>query len=57
MAYAELYLTTAAIFRRFEMKLFDTTIRDLEIAHDFFIAVPELDSKGIRAVITKSVTE
>ncbi|KAI9878625.1 MAG: hypothetical protein M1830_000392 [Pleopsidium flavum] len=57
LAYAELYLTTATVFRRFEMALFETTIKDIEIERDFFVAVPSLDSKGVRAVITRSVTE
>lgn len=52
LAYAELYLTIATIFRRFEMELFETTIEDVQMAHDFFVGVPKLDSKGVRAVVT-----
>lgn len=56
LAYAELYLTAATVFRRFEIELFETTIKNIEIAHDFFVAAPSLDSKGVRAVITGLVT-
>lgn len=52
LAYAELYLTAATIFRRFEMELFETTTADVQMAHDFFVAAPRLDSKGVRGVIT-----
>lgn len=52
LAYAELYLTAATIFRRFEMELFETTSADVQMAHDFFVGVPSLDSKGVRGVIT-----
>ena len=51
LAYAELYLTLASVFRRFDMKLFQTTRRDVDIAHDFFSGTPALDSKGVRVEI------
>uniref|UniRef100_A0A0D2YE54 Trichodiene oxygenase n=1 Tax=Fusarium oxysporum (strain Fo5176) TaxID=660025 RepID=A0A0D2YE54_FUSOF len=44
LAYAELYLTVATIFSRFDLELVGTTKRDVEIAHDFFVArLCELD--------------
>jgi hypothetical protein len=46
-----LYLTLAYVFRRFEMELFETTREDVVIEHDFFVAQPKLDSKGVRAKI------
>ncbi|KUJ13489.1 cytochrome P450 [Mollisia scopiformis] len=51
LAKAELYLTVATIFRRFDnMELFETTSRDVVPKHDHFIPHPEMDSKGIRVV-------
>ena len=50
LANAELYLTLATVFRRFDMELYETTARDAEIAHDFFIPHGHADSKGVRVV-------
>ena len=52
LAYAELYLTLAAIVPQFDMELFETTVEDVKPARDFFVPVPKLDSKGVRAKIT-----
>lgn len=51
LAYAELYLTLAKIMPRFEMDLFETTVEDVEPERDFFVAVPKLDSKGVRVKV------
>ena len=51
LAYAELYLTFAAVFRRFDLELYDTTRADVEVVHDFFVGVPRLDSNGIRVKV------
>ncbi|KAL8942538.1 MAG: hypothetical protein Q9211_001349 [Gyalolechia sp. 1 TL-2023] len=51
LAYAELYLTAAFIFRNFETKLFQTTKKDIAIAHDFFNGYPHSDSKGVRITV------
>ncbi|TVY65505.1 Cytochrome P450 monooxygenase sdnE [Lachnellula suecica] len=52
LAYAEMYLTLATLVRRFDMELFETTVDDVTMAHDFFVAIPRLDSKGIRIKVT-----
>lgn len=54
LAYAELYLTLAAIFApgRANLELFETDISDVEIVHDFLNTSPRMDSKGIRVVVT-----
>lgn len=52
MAYAEMYLTIAYVFRRFEMKLFETTREDVDIVRDCLVALPKPDSKGVRATVT-----
>ena len=38
----------ATIFRKFELELYETDITDVELAHDFFLPSPKLDSKGVR---------
>lgn len=35
LALAEIYLTLAAIFRRFDLELYETTRDDVDVAHDF----------------------
>ncbi|MCJ1391701.1 hypothetical protein MMC18_004566 [Xylographa bjoerkii] len=51
LAYAELYLTLAAVFRRFDMELYETTEEDVKVVHDFIFGAPRLDSKGVRVVV------
>ncbi|KAJ9669390.1 hypothetical protein H2201_000257 [Coniosporium apollinis] len=53
LAYAELYLAVAALIRRFDFELFETTIKDIEVKHDFFVPNADLASKGVRARIRK----
>ena len=50
LATAEIYYTLAMVFRRFEMELFETTERDAEVVHDFFIPHGHADSKGVRII-------
>ena len=56
LAYAELYLTIASIFRRFEMELVDTTIEDVRTVHDFFVSAPGLNSHGVQVRITGEIS-
>ena len=51
LAYAELYLTLAAMFGQFEMELFETTRRDVEPVVDYFIPKAVPDSKGVRLLV------
>ncbi len=53
LAYAEFYLTAAALFapRRFDLTLFETTIDDVEMVHDYLNPFPRQDSKGIRILV------
>lgn len=53
LARAELYLVTAALVRAFDITLWQTDASDIEFRHDYQVAMPRLDSKGIR-VIAKS---
>ena len=63
LAYAEIYLCQAAIFRRFgsggkngvrdegnecALELFETGLKDVQIAADFFVPTPVEGSEGIR---------
>jgi cytochrome P450 len=50
LATAEIYLTLATMFRRFDMELYETTDRDAEIVSDFFIPHGHPDSKGVRII-------
>ncbi|KAF8858393.1 cytochrome P450 [Acephala macrosclerotiorum] len=51
LAKAELHLTLATVFRRFEsQELFETSRRDVDIQHDLFLPSAVLDSKGVRVV-------
>lgn len=54
LAYAEMYLTLATIVRGFDLGLFETSVEDVTMVHDFFVAVPRLDSKGVRVRVRKS---
>ncbi len=51
LAYAELYMTLAAIFRRFDLELYETSFEDIKIVHDFFNPSARLDSKGVRVLV------
>jgi len=51
LAWAELYLFLAVILPRFDFEPFETTLEDIKPARDFFVPVPKLDSKGVRAKV------
>ncbi|KAL7783410.1 cytochrome P450 [Trichoderma ceciliae] len=52
LAYAELYLVSANIFRRFEMNLHDVVReRDVDATRDAFVGMPSPLSKGVRLEI------
>lgn len=50
LAIAEIYITVATVFRRFDMELFETTRRDADVAHDYFVPLGPKDSKGVRII-------
>lgn len=52
LAWAELYLTYASVFRKFSFELFETDQSDVKLAHDFALPSPKLDSKGVRVRCT-----
>jgi cytochrome P450 len=51
LAYAEIYCTLAVLFRRFELELFETSHEDVTLAHEFFVPISRMDSKGVRVVV------
>ncbi|EDN92795.1 hypothetical protein SS1G_08659 [Sclerotinia sclerotiorum 1980 UF-70] len=51
LAYAELFLTTAYILKRFDFELYGTTKKDVEIKRDHFVGAPAAGSKGIRVIV------
>ncbi|KAF2773329.1 cytochrome P450 [Teratosphaeria nubilosa] len=53
LAYAEMYLTAAAMFTSFDFDLFETTRMDVDVAHDFFVGFPPLQSKGVRVRVSR----
>lgn len=50
LANAEMAVAIAAM-ARWEMKLFETDGRDVAFLHDYHVATPKLDSKGVRATV------
>ena len=51
LAKAELYLTLANVFRRFEnQELYETTRMDVDLKRDMFLPYPDLTSKGVRVL-------
>ncbi|SMR47054.1 unnamed protein product [Zymoseptoria tritici ST99CH_1A5] len=51
LAQAEIYLTLAAVFGRFDMEIFETTRADIDVAHDFFNPQPRKGSVGLRVLV------
>lgn len=50
LAHPEMFLVVAAV-ARYEMELFETDISDVEFRHDYHVAYPKLDFKGVRTVV------
>ena len=52
LAMAEIYMTLAYVFRRFDFELFDTIApRDVDIVRDSFIGMVDGRSQGIRVKV------
>ncbi|KAL4819367.1 hypothetical protein BDW67DRAFT_182313 [Aspergillus spinulosporus] len=47
LAYAEIYLVLAVLFRRYEISLSGVTREDIEMAHDFFDPAPREGARGL----------
>ncbi|OCK79946.1 cytochrome P450 [Lepidopterella palustris CBS 459.81] len=57
MAHAEMFVSLAAIFRRFAFELYETDMSDVTLKHDYFIPLPKLDSKGIRVIVKSDILD
>ncbi|KAJ6126691.1 hypothetical protein N7523_002303 [Penicillium sp. IBT 18751x] len=57
LAYFEMYLTLAHVARKFDMELYDTTERNLEIGRDLGISYPVKGPYHVKAKITDIVNE
>ena len=56
LANTEMYLAIAAVFRRFELSLFETNRqRDVDSSRDCFTGEASSESKGIRVVMVKEL--
>ena len=54
LAWTELYLTLGMMFRRFQFELHEADVKDVAMAHDFFIPVVSLESKGVRVFVSST---
>ena len=50
LAHAEMFLGVAAL-ARWDMALWETDHEDVEFRHDYQVATPKLDSKGVRVMV------
>ena len=48
LTHAQPYMAVASVFRNFSFEIYETDITDIELAHDFCLPSPRLDSKGVR---------
>jgi hypothetical protein len=51
LAWAELYLTLAAVIHRFDLQLYQTEMRDVKPRYDHFVPFPETNN-GVRVLVT-----
>ncbi|KAL9032134.1 MAG: hypothetical protein Q9180_006680, partial [Flavoplaca navasiana] len=51
LAYAQLYMTTATIFRRFQLELFQTDRATVEYGRDYFNPFPENACDGVKVTV------
>jgi hypothetical protein len=49
LAMAELYITLATVFSRFDFELYQTDETDVQMAHAYLVPYPKWESKGVRA--------
>lgn len=51
LAYAEMYITLATLFRRYDFELFETTRDDVDVAHEYHIPQVKRGAKGVRVLV------
>lgn len=47
-------MTLFHLFSRFDFELFETTVDDVCLERDWIIAMPKLDTKGVRAKVRRA---
>lgn len=57
MAYAEIYLTLAILIRRFDLELYDTTVKNVAFAREFGTPYPEDGDCSSVKVLVKGIVE
>ncbi|KAL1792259.1 hypothetical protein ACET3X_010010 [Alternaria dauci] len=55
LAYAELRICIAAVVRRFDMELFDSTRKDVDLVHDLFMPTVDRSSKGVHVLVKQTL--
>jgi cytochrome P450 len=53
LAYAELYIGLATVFRRVQMRLYETGLEAVEAKIDIFVPRPIKGSKGVRVLVER----
>lgn len=53
LAYMELYVALATLFRRHELQLFETERADADFVLDIVMPMPRWGSKGVRVLVNK----
>lgn len=51
MAYCEMFIALATVFRRHELQLFETTKEEVSFHHDMVTPQPPYGSKGVRVLV------
>lgn len=51
LAMAEIYISLAALFEQFDLRLYETTRDDVDVAHDFFAPQVRQGSAGLRVTV------
>ena len=51
LAYAEIYIALATLFRKFDMRLFETKKADIMACSDMFVPHPRKGSQGVRVIV------
>lgn len=51
LAYAEMYITLATLFRGYDMELYQTVKVDVEVAHESHIPQVRKGQKGVRVFV------
>ena len=54
LAWAELYIGLASIFRRVELELFETGPEAVTMAREYFVPLPAASSEGVRVLVKDS---